>query len=160
LTLFLKNLLFTLVVPGSVAVLAPLLLTRELSSSAGWGRLLSVPFFAIALALYLWSVWSFASRGKGTPLPIDAPKRLVITGPYLHIRNPMYVAVMSALAGWLIAHPTPPLLVYGIGVGTAFACFVIWYEEPHLRQNFGDEYDRYRNTVPRWLPRRRRTPGT
>lgn len=159
-TLFLKNLLFTLVVPGSVAVFAPLLLTRVQPPVAGWGRLLSVPLFAIALALYLWSVWSFASRGKGTPLPIDAPKRLVLTGPYLHIRNPMYVAVMSALLGWLVAYRTPALLLYAFGAGAAFAGFVIWYEEPHLKRTFGGEYDRYRNTVPRWLPRRRRTPGT
>jgi protein-S-isoprenylcysteine O-methyltransferase Ste14 len=158
--LILKNLLFSVFVPGSAAVYVPLLLIGGLPPRPGWARLLSAPFFAIAFSIYLWAVWSFAVRGRGTPLPVDAPTRLVVQGPYLYTRNPMYLAVMSALLGWFVAYRTPALLLYGIGVGAAFAGFVIWYEEPHLRQIFGDEYDRYRSTVPRWLPRRRHTPGT
>jgi protein-S-isoprenylcysteine O-methyltransferase Ste14 len=157
--LILKNLLFSVFIPGSAAVYVPLLLIGGLPPSAGWARLISAPFFAIALTIYLWAVWSFAVRGRGTPLPIDAPTKLVVQGPYLYARNPMYLAVMSALLGWLLIYRSLSLLLYTVGVGSALTCFVIWYEEPHLRQTFGDEYDRYRSTVPRWLPRWPRPPG-
>jgi len=156
--LILKNLFFTLAVPGTVAVYVPLLLTRGLPPTTGWTRLLALPFFAVALTVYLWSVWNFAFRGKGTPLPIDAPTRLVVQGPYLYTRNPMYLAVMSALLGWLLAYQSLGLLLYTVGVGSAFATFVIGYEEPHLRRQFGEQYDDYMGRVPRWLPRRSRPP--
>jgi protein-S-isoprenylcysteine O-methyltransferase Ste14 len=156
--LILKTLVFTLVVPGTVVVYAPLLLTRGLPPTTGWTCLLSPPLFAFALMIYLWSVWNFGTRGKATPLPTDAPKRLVVEGPYLHTRNPMYLAVMFALLGWLLVYQSLGLLLYTIGVGSAFASFVIWYEEPHLRRQFGEQYYQYRARVPRWLPRRSRPP--
>jgi len=157
--LILKNLLFSVIAPGTVAVYAPLLVIGGLSPGAGWARLISAPFFAIALTIYLWAVWSFAVRGRGTPLPIDAPTKLVVQGPYLYTRNPMYLAVMSALLGWLLVYRSLSLLLYTVGVGSAFASFVIWYEEPHLRRRFGEQYDQYRARVPRWLPRRPRRPA-
>jgi protein-S-isoprenylcysteine O-methyltransferase Ste14 len=157
--LVLKNLLFSVFIPGSVAVYVPLLLIGGLPPSAGWACLISAPFFAIALTIYLWAVWSFAVRGRGTPLPIDAPTKLVVQGPYLHTRNPMYLAVMSALLGWLLVCQSLGLLLYTVGVGSAFASFVIWYEEPHLRRQFGEQYDQYRARVPRWLSRRPRRPA-
>ena len=156
--LIVKNVLFTVMVPGTVGLYVPLLLTRGLAPPASGARLLALPLFAVALSVYLWSVWNFGSRGKATPLPIDAPKRLVVEGPYLHTRNPMYLALMSALLGWLLAYQSLGLLLYTIGVGSAFASFVIWYEEPHLRRQFGEQYDQYRARVPRWLPRPSRPP--
>jgi protein-S-isoprenylcysteine O-methyltransferase Ste14 len=156
--LIVKNALFTVMVPGTVGLYVPLLLTRGLAPAASGARLLALPLFAVALSVYLWSVWNFGSRGKATPLPIDAPKRLAVEGPYLHTRNPMYLAVMSALLGWLLVYQSLGLLLYTIGVGSAFASFVIWYEEPHLRRQFGEQYDQYRARVPRWLPRRSRPP--
>jgi hypothetical protein len=97
--LVLKNVLFTLVVPGTVGVYLPLVLTRGVPAKLGLTLPVSMGLFAIALAIYLWSVWNFASRGRGTPLPIDAPKRLVVQGPYLYTRNPMYLALFTALLG-------------------------------------------------------------
>jgi protein-S-isoprenylcysteine O-methyltransferase Ste14 len=156
--LIVKNVLFTVIVPGTVGFYVPLLLTRGLAPAASWAGLLALPLFAVALSVYLWSVWNFGSRGKATPLPIDAPKRLVVEGPYLHTRNPMYLAVVSAIVGWLLVYQSLGLLLYTVGVGSAFASFVIWYEEPHLRRQFGEQYDEYRARVPRWLPRRSRSP--
>jgi protein-S-isoprenylcysteine O-methyltransferase Ste14 len=157
--LILKILLFSVFVPGSAAVYVPLLLIGGLPPSPGWTRLLSAPFFAFAFWIYLWAVWSFAVRGRGTPLPVDAPSKLVVQGPYLYTRNPMYLAVMSALLGWLLVYQSFGLLLYTVGVGSAFFSFVIWYEEPHLRRQFGEQYDQYRARVPRWLPRPSRRPG-
>lgn len=151
--LVVKNVLFTLVVPGTVGAYVPLLLTQGRIPNTRFPGLLALPLFAIALILYVWSVWTFASRGKATPLPIDAPKVLVVQGPYRYTRNPMYMGLVSALVGWLILYRTFALLLYTIGVAIVVSAFVILYEEPHLRNAFGKQYDAYRATVPRWFPR-------
>lgn len=115
--------------------------------------IVAMTLFAFAVSVYLWSVWNFGARGRGTPLPLDAPRKLVIQGPYRYTRNPMYVAVFSALVGWLILFPTLALAIYVLFFLVAVNLFVRGYEEPHLRQVFGAEYEAYLGRVPRWLPR-------
>ena len=158
--LVLKNVLFTLVVPGTIGVYFPLILARGALPKPGMALLISLGLFAIALAIYLLSIWYFASRGRATPLPIDAPKRLMVQGPYRYTRNPMYVALFSALLGWLLLYQAFALLLYTTVVGAAVAVFVVRYEEPHLTREFGGEYSEYNAKVPRWLPRIPRPPGT
>ena len=159
-SLLLKNLLFTLVVPASVGVYVPLLLTRGAPPSSPVAMAMALVLFAIATGMYGWSVWNFGARGRGTPLPLDAPKRLVIQGPYRYTRNPMYVALLCALLGWLLLYQTAVLAAYAVGFVASVYLFVIGYEEPHLRRLFGAEYDAYRSRVPRWLPRIPRRPDT
>lgn len=150
-TLFLKNLLFTVVVPGTVAGYAPYLLARPISAPPV-SIAVSVPLFLLGGAIYLWCVWDFAVRGGGTPAPIDAPKRLIVQGLYRYVRNPMYLGVLTVILGWLALSPGPVLAVYWLGVFTMFNIFVLLYEEPHLRKTFGPEYGRYIADVGRWLP--------
>ena len=152
-SLLLKSLLFTVVVPASAGVYVPLLLARGSSPRSGLAVPMALVLFAIGTGMYLWSVWNFAARGRGTPLPLDAPKNLVIQGPYRYTRNPMYVGLLSALLGWLLLFQTAVLAVYLFAGLVAVNLFVIGYEEPHLRQVFGEEYETYRARVPRWLPR-------
>ena len=156
--LALKNVLFTLVVPGTVGVYLPLILARGQSANLGLTLPFSLGFFAVATAIYLWSVWNFATRGRGTPLPTDAPKRLVIQGHYLYTRNPMYLALFTALLGWLLLYQSLGLLLYTLAVAVAVSLFVVRYEEPHLQREFGADYDAYKAKVPRWLPRLRHSP--
>jgi len=157
--LLLKNLLFTLVVPGTVAVYVPLLIARKHTPASG-------PLFAIALAvlalggaIYAWCVWDFAAFGRGTPAPIDAPKKLVIRGLYGYTRNPMYVGVLLVILGWAVLFRAAALIIYMFIVGSCFHLFIILYEEPHLQKEFGGEYNDYRRRVGRWLPRLRRRPA-
>ena len=157
--LLLKNVLFTLVVPGTVGVYLPLILARGQSANLGLTIPVALGCFAIASVLYLWSVWNFATRGRGTPLPADAPKRLVIQGPYRYTRNPMYLALFTALLGWMLLYQSLGLLLYTLVVAVAVSFFVVRYEEPHLQREFGADYDAYKAKVPRWLPRLRRSPG-
>lgn len=158
--LFLKNLLFTLVVPGTVAVYVPLLIAQNRPSTSG-------PLFAIALAvlalggaIYAWCVWDFAAFGRGTPASIDAPKRLVVRGLYRYTRNPIYVGVLTVILGWAVLFQTAALVIYALIVGTCFHLFIVLYEERHLQKEFGGEYDDYRRRVGRWLPRSSRKPAT
>jgi protein-S-isoprenylcysteine O-methyltransferase Ste14 len=154
-----KNLLFTVVVPGTVAVYLP----REIAGERATGPLVAVGGAAVCFglggAIYAWCVWDFATFGRGTPAPIDAPKRLVVRGLYRHVRNPMYVGVICFLLGWALLHLSVALALYAAGVWTLFHGFVRLYEEPHLRREFGDEYAAYCARVGRWLPRRSAAPA-
>lgn len=154
--LVLKNLLFTFVVPGSVAVYIPLLIVRGRAAESVPFLLASLALFGIGAAIYSWCLWDFASFGRGTPAPIDAPKKLVVRGLYRYTRNPMYVGVLTTILGWGVLYQAGTVFLYALGIGTMFQLFVTLYEEPHLQSLFGESYAEYRARVPRWLPIRRR----
>ncbi len=154
-TLLIKNIVFTFIVPGSVAIYLPLWLAGSGSLGAPALRILSLPCFAIGGAIYGWCVWDFASFGRGTPAPIDAPRRLVISGLYRLLRNPMYTGVLTVIAGWALWYGSLVIALYLGAVAGLFHLFVTLYEEPHLRQTFGVEYEAYCRRVGRWLPRLR-----
>jgi len=151
--LLFKNLLFTLLVPGTVAVYVPLRLVRDLPPPAAVWQLASLPFFAVGVAIYAWCVWDFATFGRGTPAPIDAPKQLVVRGLYRVTRNPMYVGVLTTIFGWAVRYHSGTIVLYAVAVGLCFQSFIVFYEEPHLQRVFGDTYTQYRARVGRWLPR-------
>lgn len=108
---------------------------------------------AAGAALALWCVLSFATLGRGTPAPFDPPRRLVVRGPYRFVRNPMYIGAGLALLGAALFYATWLLLVYTVLFFAAAHLFVVTYEEPTLRQNFGQEYEAYCRDVRRWVPR-------
>jgi protein-S-isoprenylcysteine O-methyltransferase Ste14 len=150
--LLLKNLLFTVVAPGTVAVYLPLLIAGHGETYSARSLVISLALFLLGGAVYSWCVWDFATFGRGTPAPIDAPKELVVRGLYRYTRNPMYVGVLSTILGWAVLFEAPKLLLYALCVGLCFHLFVVLYEEPHLKKVFGDSYDEYHSRVNRWLP--------
>ena len=154
--LLFKNLLFTLVVPGTVAVYFPLILSRGDSVATGPLLGVGIALLTLGVVVYAACIWEFATRGAGTPAPVDAPKRLVIRGLYTYLRNPMYVGVLIVVLGWTAVFGSRDLVLYGAAVATMFHLRVLFYEEPHLRREFGDEYETYRATTNRWLPKSRR----
>jgi protein-S-isoprenylcysteine O-methyltransferase Ste14 len=152
LSLVVRDLLFTIIVPGAGGVYVPwLILTRHGASPApaAW---YAVPVIVIGIALYLSCVWVFAAIGRGTPGPWDAPRRFVAAGPYRWVRNPIYIAALLIVSGeaWLFL--SGDLLLYAGGLAVAFRLLVIGYEEPRLRARFGEQYEAYRRTVSRWVP--------
>ena len=150
--LLLKNLLFTLIVPGTAGVYVPLLLTQGLPHASGPVFFLAVTLLALGGAIYAWCVWDFAAFGRGTPAPIDAPRRLVVRGLYRYSRNPMYAGVLTVLLGWATLFQATGVLLYAVCVGICFHLFVVLYEERHLSRQFGAEYHDYCTAVGRWLP--------
>ena len=97
----------------------------------------------------------FAIQGLGTPAPVAPPQRLVVSGLYRYVRNPMYVAVVSLIFGQALLFGSISLLEYGFVVWLGFFAFVLVYEEPTLRGKFGKEYEDYCSRVGRWIPRLR-----
>ncbi len=151
---FLKDLLFTIFIPGTVSVYVPLLVARgQRAGSIPALLILGIVLLALGASIYLWTVWDFAAAGRGTPLPADAPKKLVVRGLYRYVRNPMYLGVLLVIFGWSAVFATAWLLVYALGVYFLVHAFIVLYEEPKLLSLFGREYELYRASVGRWIPR-------
>ncbi|HEY7147497.1 MAG TPA: isoprenylcysteine carboxylmethyltransferase family protein [Streptosporangiaceae bacterium] len=156
-SLVLRNVLFTIVVPGAGGGYVPwLILTRDGAAPAPAAWYAAVLILAGA-ALYTWCVRAFAAVGRGTPGLWDAPRRVVAAGPYRWVRNPIYLAALLIVTGeaWLFL--SPALLLYAAALAAAFHLLVIGYEEPRLSRRFGEPYLAYRRSVSRWVPARPRT---
>jgi protein-S-isoprenylcysteine O-methyltransferase Ste14 len=150
-----RTLIFTIFIPGFWTAMMPYWIlprgARPDWRGAGAGGWLLI---AAGLALYFaCAFWGFAVRGKGTPLPADPPKKLVVVGPYRIVRNPMYWSVAFVMLGEAAVFHSVALVdlaaVFFVGVNL----FVLFFEEPGLRQKFGAEYEEYCRRTPRWLPR-------
>jgi len=155
--LLLRSIFFTFLLPGTVTVLIPywIISSRgfENFSNHRVVRYLGVPLIVIGGAGLLWCIWEFFSEGRGTLAPVDPPKHLVVRGLYRPVRNPMYVSVLTILIGEAILFASTSILIEA-GVFFVLAyLFVVGYEEPTLRRQFGESYDRYSQTVGRWIPR-------
>jgi len=152
---FFRTLIFTIIAPGFWTVAMPYwMLPRGVRLELREASLLGLPLIAAGVALYVATAfWGFALRGKGTPAPIDPPKKLVVEGPYRVVRNPMYWAVACVMMGEALAFRSMALAALAIAFFAGTILFVLLYEEPTLRRKFGAEYEAYCRRVPRWLPR-------
>lgn len=152
--LLFMSVLFTILLPGVAVLLIPyLILQCPVSTSAQlatpWAWIVGVGWL-VSLAILLSSIWIFAAKGEGTLAPIEPPKHLVVTGLYRYTRNPMYIGVVAALTCEAILFLNIWLGLYALIVFLLFHLFVLFYEEPVLRANFGGEFEDYQAAVPRW----------
>ncbi|MEW5938021.1 MAG: isoprenylcysteine carboxylmethyltransferase family protein [Chloroflexota bacterium] len=152
----LKSLIFFLLVPGLLVGYLPYWLTMNSMALFDFGvlRWIAVPFWFIGSVTMVWCFYDFTFKGRGTPAPIDPPKELVASGPYRFVRNPMYVAGIVILLGYVLWRPSLSILVMPSIFFVAAHLFVTLYEEPTLRGKFGASYEEYLRSVPRWIPRR------
>jgi len=156
------------ILPFTVLLIIPAVILWATGFRIGWG--LGLPWDAVIVlagallmgsGLYYLSItiWLFISIGRGTLAPWSPTSKLVVIGPYRHVRNPMISGVLMTLLGESIAFGS-------IGI---FICFLLFFiinhiyfiysEEPGLARRFGDEYLSYKRNVPRWIPRLRPWAG-
>jgi protein-S-isoprenylcysteine O-methyltransferase Ste14 len=136
-------------------------LPRQILVDSGIARPTGVGIFQIAGsvatvgggALAVSCILAFLILGRGTPAPFDAPRKLVVRGPYRLVRNPMYLGSFTALLGAASYFQSWQLAAYALLYFVALHTFVITYEEPTLRRTFGADYDAYLQRVGRWSPR-------
>ena len=156
LILALRSLLWTILLPGVVAGYVPWRyfgVSQVRLDPSNPLHLLGIFLIAIGAALLGACIWEFARRGRGTLSPVDPPKELVVHGLYRYVRNPMYVSVSTIVFGEALLARSTALLVYWAIFFTAANLFVLLYEEPTLRHQFGESYERYTKQVGRWIPR-------
>jgi protein-S-isoprenylcysteine O-methyltransferase Ste14 len=156
--LLLRSLFFALLIPGTVVILIPRWIVARSGNVASPGSSLwLIGLLAIFTggSMLVWCIWDFARRGRGTLAPVDPPKQLVVQGLYRYVRNPMYVGGLVLLVGQAAFFKSSALLRYAMAFFVCVHLFVIFYEEPTLRRQFGGSYERYCSTVNRWVPKMR-----
>jgi len=116
-------------------------------------QLVGLVAVAVGVVLLIACIWEFAKSGRGTLSPVDPPRELVVRGLYRYVRNPMYLSVTVILLGEVLLAWSRALLLYWAVWFVLVNVFVTWYEEPALRRQFGESYERYARNVRRWLPR-------
>jgi protein-S-isoprenylcysteine O-methyltransferase Ste14 len=160
--LFLRSLLWTLLFPGFFAGYIPWryfgldrvqLTSLSLSGFLGWSCV------AAGIVLLAACIFEFARTGRGTLSPVDPPRHLVVRGLYRYVRNPMYLSVTLIVLGEVVLTRSRELAVYWVIWFIVVNLFVIGYEEPTLRRQFGASYDEYTRQVARWVPTLRRPRG-
>jgi len=155
--LWLRTVLFTIWVPGTELVLVPLAVVYlDLGPrlELGLARYAGLIPLVVGLAIISRCFADFVRRGRGTPAPYDPPRELVVAGPYRYVRNPQYVGVVLVVLGEALLTGMVVLFGYAALFAVGYHLFVRYYEEPTLGRLFGEQYARYREAVPRWLPRR------
>jgi protein-S-isoprenylcysteine O-methyltransferase Ste14 len=149
-----ETLAFTVFVPGTVAGYLPWRLRRNALPVSGAEEWAAITVIAIGIAIYLYTAfWGFAVIGGGTPAPIAPTRILVVKGLHRFVRNPMYIGVALVIGGQAWLFHSLHIAIYLACMLLIVHLFVIFYEEPTLHEQFGEEYDRYRASVPRWIPK-------
>lgn len=152
-----KSFVFLLIAPGTVLVGIPYLLIgqgqEEMRLPVGPLRGLWLPLGIVGFAGLLRCFWDFATQGRGTPAPIDPPKELVVRGLYRVFRNPMYTMILMVLFAEVLFFSSVRILVWAGLVWLVFHLVVVLYEEPGLKKRFGESYETFLHTTPRWLPK-------
>ena len=155
--LWLRTVLFTLLVPGTVLGLVPFALIAtnwRPRFDLGAAHLIGIMLLMPGVAIIVWCFIDFVRRGHGTPTPYDPPRRLVVAGLYKYSRNPQYVGVILVVLSEAVLSGRTLLFGYAVFLAVGYHLFVRFYEEPTLRRMFGEDYVQYCAVVSRWLPRR------
>jgi protein-S-isoprenylcysteine O-methyltransferase Ste14 len=151
--------------PGTMTILLPALVLYlgrgpaigfELAwQLAGIAVAAGAALLALGGGLMYRTISLFATAGRGTLAPWDPTRRLVVAGPYRHVRNPMITGVLAVLLGEGLVLGSPGILVMAAIFFAVNATYIPLVEEPGLADRFGDEYRAYSRNVPRWIPRLR-----
>lgn len=150
------------ILPGTVLVFVPSLIlwlsagspvasTPAVHVEVRWwvGLVLAVA----GLMLAMWTARLFLTMGRGTPAPWTPPRKLVVAGPYRHVRNPMITGVLLMLAAESLLFGSWPIVGWMLVFFLVHGVYLAWAEEPGLERRFGEDYRRYKANVPRWIPR-------
>jgi protein-S-isoprenylcysteine O-methyltransferase Ste14 len=159
-----RHLISVLIAPATMTLLIPALIldwphphlpdygSPLFAGLAALGGLL----IAGGLTMLVWTVLLFDREGKGTlgvGKVLGEPVHLVVQGPYRHVRNPMISGVVAILLGEAAVAASGWLLLWSAIFFACLATFIRFWEEPHLAERYGSEYDNYRQNVPAWFPR-------
>ena len=151
---FLRHALAIIILPATAIILIP----RWLCSGCSFvpppitfvaGALIA---FVIGAALFVSTLYLFATAGRGTLAPWDPPARLVVRGPYRLVRNPMISGVLLIIVAEALYFRSASIGVWAAAFFLINAIYLPLVEEPGLERRFGEEYLAYKREVPRLIP--------
>jgi protein-S-isoprenylcysteine O-methyltransferase Ste14 len=119
-------------------------------------RYVGLVIFIPSFIVYVRASFFLTSQGEGAYVEFDPPTKFVATGMYRWVRNPIAASAVAMLLGEAILFSSTGIALLFL-IALAFAHMqVVFLEEPLLQKRFGQEYEAYRASVPRWIPRRPR----
>ena len=153
LQMIVAGLTFLFLLPEAIFAMRPGAGWAHLVSTRGWIRQLALQAIALLALPGISAVLEFAERGGGSPIPYDPPKRLVTSGLYRYLSNPMQISCTLTMCAWAIllgnawmGVAAAVALVYGVGIAA-------WDEEEDMERRFGPPWRQYRGVVRNWMPR-------
>ena len=151
-TTYLLKQLSSLILPVMVLILVPGCIERNLTIT-------SLPAFVVGLVtmcsgvtIMADTIYTFITKGSGTLAPWFPTGKLVITGLYRYVRNPMIIGVLIVLLGESLSILSWKILKWAIIFFLINHSWFLLFEEPSLEKRFGPEYRDYKRRVPRWIP--------
>lgn len=116
-------------------------------------KIIGVLLVGLGVFIFLFNSFAFKRYGKGTPVPIEPPKELVTVGLYKNVRNSMYLGYFGIVFGEFFIFGHLFLLFYAVVFIMLTHLYVVFIEEPKLKERFGQDYLDYIKMVPRWIPK-------
>lgn len=143
---------FFALIPGLMKTIEVILGWKLLPSVPLWASLSCSILFLIFGAVGIGAGIEMARKGEGTPLPSTATQRLVVSGSYRFVRNPMaFASIVQGTALGIVLN-SGLVVIYSLIGGIAWELLVRPLEEEHLSNKFGTEYEAYREHVRCWIP--------
>jgi protein-S-isoprenylcysteine O-methyltransferase Ste14 len=160
---YLKAQIISFSLPVVVLVVIPAIILFCMGGfRLGWGLgliydviivAIGIIFLATGLYFLISTILLFIRLGKGTLAPWSPTSKMVISGPYRYVRNPMISGVLMAILAESIITGSIWILEWSVLFFIVNHFYFIFSEEPGLVKRFGEEYVRYSKNVPRWIPR-------
>lgn len=144
--------LFSLILPVTVLILVPLWIEDDFSINNIYALIGGSILILAGLLVIVLTISAFIRIGKGTLAPWSPTKKLVVTGIYAHVRNPMISGVLTVLLGESLAILSLSIFIWAIAFFIINDIYFLIYEEPNLGERFGEDYRQYKSKVPRWIP--------
>ena len=114
---------------------------------------LSIILIFVGLFLSYISIIQFLPFGLQTIAIWGKTTKLIVTGPYRYVRNPMLAGAFLYLLGLSLFFESIPLFIWALTFFVGYSLLFLYYEEPKLLREFGNSYKRYQQQVSRWIPR-------
>jgi len=116
----------------------------------GWGLPAPAAIAGVVLALLGTAVFVWGARTMRSAETMGVTGDLYTDGPYAYTRNPQYLGMTVGVSGFALAVDSA-LVAALAGVHVGWVFLLPRAEEPHLRAEFGEAYDRYARRVPRFV---------
>ncbi len=153
--------LSSFIAPVVMGLVLPYLILRwEKGPEAGSFMAASIAFkvagfvvSAAGLIFFIATVQMFIRIGRGTIMPWDPTRKLIVVSLYAHVRNPMILSVLAFQVGLAILFASYGIALLAVLFYVINTVYFIYSEEPGLERRFGEEYREYKKNVPRWIPR-------